>query len=308
MVLPANWRVAESIRQLHRQLRPLAPNAPAVAFGTVGDAAHGTSGEHYPRVYPGLGTRPVVCAGDFPKAGNLNPWTVLDSIRRSRDPRVAYGISEGRMFSSYPTSRYPAWTWRPYSGADRHDTHGHLSVVGDARADGTQAWQISTRTESATSIERPTVEDDMAGELADALLSEWAWGNPNFNSGGAARPIAPVHWRMRDEAWQAKVTEELAAAKNARTAADAADATRDAATTAAVKALGDALNTALAGGTGTVIDTATIVAAIRQEAASTRTAVADRDDELAALKAELAAVRAAAEANLSPTELNLLYP
>jgi hypothetical protein len=68
---------------------------------------------------------------------------VLDDIRRSRDPRVKYGISNGQMFSSYAVRGFDAWAWRPYdpSDGDRHFTHGHLSVVGDARADGTQPWQ-----------------------------------------------------------------------------------------------------------------------------------------------------------------------
>lgn len=142
MALPPKWRVAGSVRQLHRQLRPLAPNAPAVAFGTVADTVHTEASDHYPKVYPGLGARPVVCAGDFPKAERLNPRAILDAIRRSHDPRVKYGISEGRQFSSYAAHGFPPWTWRPYGGSDGHFDHGHLSVVGDARADQTHPWQI----------------------------------------------------------------------------------------------------------------------------------------------------------------------
>lgn len=143
MALPANWRVALSITVLHKQLRPLAPAAPAVAFGTVADAAHTSSSGHYPKIYAGLGSRPTVTAGDFPRADRLDPHAVLDSIRRSRDPRVLYGISRGQMFSSYPAHGYPAWTWRPYSGTDGHFDHGHLSVVGDARADQVHPWVIA---------------------------------------------------------------------------------------------------------------------------------------------------------------------
>lgn len=158
MALPANWRVAESIKQLHRQLRPLAPNAPAVSFGTVADVLHTATSQHYPHLYPGLGTRPVVCAGDFPKAGNLNPRTVLDAIHRSRDDRILYGISEGQMFSSYPAGGVPAWTWRRYPGADGHFDHGHLSVVGDARADITRPWRIAGDSPVHSEL---LLEDDM---------------------------------------------------------------------------------------------------------------------------------------------------
>lgn len=141
------WRVAKSILTLHAQLKRGAPRAappatPADAWGTIGDAVHDPTSDHSPHDLPGLGDG-VVTAGDFPDVPDLglDARKVLDDIRRSRDPRVKYGISHGQMFSSYPTSSYPAWTWRPYSGKDGHFTHGHLSVVGDARADGTQPWQ-----------------------------------------------------------------------------------------------------------------------------------------------------------------------
>lgn len=166
MALPVNWRTAESIRQLHRQLRPLAPNAPATSFGTVADAAHGTSSDHYPKVYASLGTRPVVLAGDFPNAEQLDSHAVLEAIRASRDARVKYGISRGRMFSSYATSSHPAWTWRPYSGSDGHFSHGHLSVVADARADDTTSWRIG--------VEDMSVFTDVHGLYLKLLYENWA--------------------------------------------------------------------------------------------------------------------------------------
>lgn len=143
------WRTARSIPVLHRQLRPLAPNAPPSAFGTIGDTAHSSTSDHAPKDFPGWGND-IVTAADFPKAGHLNPRTVLDAIRRSRDDRVKYGISNGQMFSSYPAHGYAPWTWRPYGGSDGHWTHGHLSVVGDARADNTRPWMIAVATESST--------------------------------------------------------------------------------------------------------------------------------------------------------------
>lgn len=139
------WRTAGSILQLHAQLKQGAPAAaagtPADAWGTIGDAAHDPTSDHTPHDFPGWGDD-IVTAGDFPDvpALGLDARKVLDDIRRSRDDRVKYGISHGQMFSSYPTSSYPAWTWRPYSGSDGHFTHGHLSVVGDARADDRRPW------------------------------------------------------------------------------------------------------------------------------------------------------------------------
>jgi hypothetical protein len=149
------WRVAGSILQLHEQLQEAAPAAAPTTkggrvdpneWGTVSDAAHSSTSDHTPHDFPGWGTQ-IVTAGDFPNRPDLglDAHRVLDDIRRSRDERVKYGISNDQMFSSYPTSAYPAWTWRPYNPTDprrdKHLTHGHLSVVGDARADGTQPWK-----------------------------------------------------------------------------------------------------------------------------------------------------------------------
>lgn len=137
------WRVARSIAALHGQLRPFAPRAPAVAFGTIADAAHPATSDHAAKVLPGLGPVPVVTAGDFPHAERLDAGAVLDSIRRSRDDRVKYAIWAGQMYSSYPAHGYAAFEWRPYSGKDGHFTHGHMSVVGDGRADDPRPWTIS---------------------------------------------------------------------------------------------------------------------------------------------------------------------
>lgn len=132
------WRAAKSLLIFHAQCKPLAPHADPRSWGLKGDEHHDSTSDHAPHNFPGWGKQ-IVTAGDIPEAENLVPWKVLDSIRRSRDKRVKYAISEGQMFSSYPTSKYPAWTWRPGKG---HHTHGHLSVVGDARADDTTPWNI----------------------------------------------------------------------------------------------------------------------------------------------------------------------
>lgn len=151
------WRAARSLLVLHQQLQAGAPRArpPATGadeWGLVGDAQHDPTSDHTPHDLPGLGND-IVTAADFPNRPDLglDAHAVLDDIRRSRDPRAKYGISNGQIFSNHPVSEhghsYAAWEWRPYltsSGAhpaDGHYTHGHLSVVGDARADGTQPWQ-----------------------------------------------------------------------------------------------------------------------------------------------------------------------
>lgn len=143
------WRPARSLTVFHAQVKgntSAAPPATAVsAWGLVNDDRHNEDSDHFPHNFPGWGNG-IVCAADFPNAPalGLDAWKTLDGIRRSRDPRVKYGISNGQMFSSYAAHGYAAYVWRPYNPAngDRHFTHGHLSVVGDARADGTQPWNI----------------------------------------------------------------------------------------------------------------------------------------------------------------------
>lgn len=142
------WRAARSLLVLHQQLQAGAPRArpPAIevdAWGLIGDAAHDPTSDHTPHDFPGWGSQ-IVTAADFPNAPalGLDAHAVLNDLRLSKDPRIKYGISNGQIFSSYATSGYPAWVWRPYnpSNGDKHFTHGHLSVVGDARADDTRPW------------------------------------------------------------------------------------------------------------------------------------------------------------------------
>lgn len=143
------WRAARSLLTLHRQLKAASRAAPpatgADEWGLIGDALHDPTSDHAPHDFPGWGDD-IVTAADFPNRPDLglDAHQVLDDIRRSHDPRAKYGISNGQIFSNHDVWQdgvfYPAWSWRPYKGSDKHFTHGHLSVVGDARADGEQPW------------------------------------------------------------------------------------------------------------------------------------------------------------------------
>ncbi len=143
------WRAANSLLVLHAQLkrgsRAAPPATGAAEWGLIGDALHDPSSDHTPHDFPGWGND-IVTAADFPNRPDLglDAHKVLDDIRHARDVRAKYGISNGQIFSNHTVSQggvsYDAWTWRPYGGSDQHRTHGHLSVVGDARADGTQPW------------------------------------------------------------------------------------------------------------------------------------------------------------------------
>ena len=143
------WRPARSLTVLHTQLKASTRAAPPAtgpdSWGLIGDAAHDPTSDHAPKDFPGWGDD-IVTACDFPNAPalGLDAHAVLDGIRRSRDNRVKYAISNDQIFSSYATSTRKAWEWGPYNPNDpnrnRHYDHGHLSVVGDARADDIRPW------------------------------------------------------------------------------------------------------------------------------------------------------------------------
>lgn len=196
------WRAARSLTTLHAQLKRGAPRAApphtgADEWGLIGDAVHDPTSDHSPHSFAGWGSQ-IVTAADFPNRPDLglDAHKVLDDIRRSRDGRVKYGISNAQMFSSYAVTGYPAWTWRPYTGSsDKHYTHGHLSVVGNARADGEQPWATiggpaAANTTNATSTED---EDDMGASFGpiDILTSdETSLTIPPVQAGAAdPRPV-----------------------------------------------------------------------------------------------------------------------
>lgn len=145
------WRTAGGVTAWHRDLKigyPTAapPATPAVSWGTIGNPlTHSATSDHMPKDFPGWGND-IVTAGDAPHVPGLglDMHKVTEMMRLARDPRVKYVIFWRRMFSSYPSGVYPAWTWRPYSNAatDPHTDHAHTSLVGDSRADGTQPWKV----------------------------------------------------------------------------------------------------------------------------------------------------------------------
>jgi hypothetical protein len=143
------WRPAMSLIVLRDQLQAAYPRArpPATdvaSWGFIGNpATHSADSDHMPHNFPGWGSE-IVTAHDFPHRPDLglNAGTVTEYLRLSRDPRIKYVIYNRRLFSSYSTTTRAAWSWGTYSGSNPHTDHAHVSVVGDARADGRQAWAI----------------------------------------------------------------------------------------------------------------------------------------------------------------------
>jgi hypothetical protein len=119
--------------------------------GTIGDLAHSArASDHNPKR-----PRPP----GWVDARDIYDWRALDADRlmhalaAGRDRRILYVISHARMCSSYPTSRYPAWTWRPYSGVNGHFTHGHISFRPEYRNDRS-TW-LTPAVRAALGLARP---------------------------------------------------------------------------------------------------------------------------------------------------------
>ena len=140
----AAWRVAKSLETLLSQINNLAPNRSTVSDGSIGDAAHATTdSDHNPHVKDG--STGVVTARDFthdPMTG-ADMERIMESLRKSKDPRIKYVIWNNRTFSSYSTSTHAPFTWRPYSGSNPHTKHAHVSVQPHKHLyDATRPWSL----------------------------------------------------------------------------------------------------------------------------------------------------------------------
>lgn len=129
-------RIAKSLDTLRSQVNALWPDRSKVNDGWIGDAAHqATPSDHNPNAAG------VVTAFDItndpahgPDAGKL-----AETLRFSHDPRIKYIISNRRIASSLVSP----WVWRPYSGANAHEEHVHVSVMADPKLyDDPRPWAI----------------------------------------------------------------------------------------------------------------------------------------------------------------------
>jgi len=144
----ADFVVDKGILKLRSQIDAAAPGRSKESDGTKGDPAHAArDSDHNPEdtedSSDGNDPDNQVDAGDFTHdpAHGADMHVISESIRLSKDRRVLYVIFNSRIFSSYPVNGVPAWTWRPYTGSNKHTKHMHVSVV-DAPNDYTADWSI----------------------------------------------------------------------------------------------------------------------------------------------------------------------
>jgi hypothetical protein len=155
-----DWREAESLRTLRLQLNEAFPKRSKLSDGGIGDARHATSNsDHNPHIKDRRGVG-VYTARDFthdPKTGIDCNW-LAETLVRNRDPRVKYIIWNKRIISS----KVSPWTWRPYSGANSHSKHLHISVD-PVLYDRPAKWRLDFPTPA-----RHLVEPDIARVTEEA--------------------------------------------------------------------------------------------------------------------------------------------
>lgn len=160
--MTTSWRVAYSLDQLLAQINAAHPNRSKIADGSIGDAAHAaTKSDHNPDA---LG---IVRARDYTHDpdGGFDAHAMADQLVASRDPRIAYVISRGRIASS----TVAPWSWRSYSGSNPHNHHAHVSVVGNRLADRVDPWQIEQGEDEMTPKE---VEQAVTNALSNYRLTD----------------------------------------------------------------------------------------------------------------------------------------
>lgn len=138
------WRLAKSLETLRTQINAAHPGRNKASDGTVGNLAHqATKSEHNPDA------NGVVRALDItndPATGVVSR-KIAEALIESRDPRILYVISDAEICASYPVTKAgiatPAWVWRPYTGANAHTKHVHISVSEEPTLyDDTRPWAI----------------------------------------------------------------------------------------------------------------------------------------------------------------------
>lgn len=163
--MTAPWRVARSLLALRDQLNAAHPGRSTISDGTIGDASHAASvSDHNPDA------QGIVRALDVTHdpAHGLDAGALAEQLRRARDPRIKYVISEGRIFSATVVP----WTWRTYTGADPHTSHVHVSVVPDSRADTATPWQLGSTVQQEDEMVTQEEIKAIAKATADAVWGE----------------------------------------------------------------------------------------------------------------------------------------
>lgn len=178
------WRLAPSLVALVRECDRIAPNRSTASDGSIGDPAHAArTSDHNPDA---SGDVLAVDITDD-KAGGCDADALAHHLVANRDPRLKYVIWNSTIVKSYGTT---AWQPQPYTGANSHTTHTHISVLDTAAAknDTSPWWPATPPTPAPPPAPPPSEEDEMAN---DATFIRKAGDNRVYLAGvgRAPRPV-----------------------------------------------------------------------------------------------------------------------
>lgn len=125
------WRAAESLKSLLKQVNTLAPSRRKDSDGMIGDEIHQSrNSDHNPWVWDKVAKKGVVTALDITNdpIGKCNCQILANSLQANKDQRLKYVIWNKQIMNSAPINGTAAWTWRSYTGINPHDKHIHISV------------------------------------------------------------------------------------------------------------------------------------------------------------------------------------
>lgn len=127
-----DWYVDKGLNVLNDQLRR---KYPGIVIGTIGDRKHQQEhSDHNPEADGSVDASDLMIGPHFTRNDCA---IVMESLRRSRDERIAYLIWNHQICSS----SHDKWIWVPYHGNDPHTGHGHVSVNDDHHSN-LKPWSI----------------------------------------------------------------------------------------------------------------------------------------------------------------------
>ncbi len=125
--------VDSALVTLDRQWRGEHPNA---VIYHRGDKNHRPPSDHLPEEDGSIDASDVMPG---PNVSENDLDELAESLRRSRDYRIAYVIRRQRIFSSRVVDGVPAWTWRTHKGA----YHGHVHISrNDKNESDNSEWEL----------------------------------------------------------------------------------------------------------------------------------------------------------------------
>lgn len=188
-----SWHLAPALARLRDEVNAKWPNRSKASDGTIGDAAHSSrTSDHNPN------SRRSVNAIDITAKG-IDTDTLIAAAKRH--PSVRYIIFNRRIMNRDIGN----FRSRPYSGANPHTQHVHISLYQSPAAEQrTQSWGLGK-----PSASKPSKPPTSSGKAPKFPLPAGHWygpesANPKNHSGYYKKDQAGIRkyqQKMRDRGW-----------------------------------------------------------------------------------------------------------